>query len=310
MNNKIAIGIDIGGTKINIAAVKDSGEIVKLKKINTPANDRKELLKILIENIKIFVKEFSSYKGIGIATAGRVIFEEKKIAYTTDNLKDWDKSDLINQLSSHFSKNIYLDNDVNAALLAEINGLKDIKNKNIIFITIGTGLGGALAVDGKIVRGNTGSAGEFGHMVLYPEGRNCNCGKKGCAEQYISGKAYQKRLKEKLKESKIAVNKNSLSIDRIEIEIKKEKGLYYQVLKEMIKDLSLLLENLKNAVDYDLCILGGSFSAYDKIILKLIKEYTEEYQSKYYSRSNHKFSDHKDKAGVIGAALMVFKQSP
>lgn len=310
MNNKIAIGIDIGGTKINIAAVKSSGEIVKLKKIDTPANNRKELLKTLIENIKIFVKEFSSYKGIGIATAGRVIFEEKKIAYTTDNLKDWDQSNLINQLSKHFSKNIYLDNDVNAALLAEINDLKDIKNKNIIFITIGTGLGGALAVGEKIVRGNSGSAGEFGHMVLYPKGRNCNCGKKGCAEQYISGKAYQIRLKEKLKKNNIAVNKNSLSIVQIEREIKKEKGLYYQVLKEMIKDLSILLENLKNAFDYDLCILGGSFSAYEKIILNLIEKYTEEYQSKYYSRSKYKFSKHKDKAGVIGAALMVFKQSP
>lgn len=310
MNKKIAIGIDIGGTKINIAAVSNSGEIIELKKIDTPADNRKELLKTLIENITIFKRKFKNIQGIGIATAGRVIFNKKKIAYTTDNLKDWDQSDLFNQLSEHFSTNIYLDNDVNAALLAEINNLNDFRNENIIFITIGTGLGGALAIEGKIVRGNSGSAGEFGHMVLYPGGKNCNCGKKGCAEQYISGRAYQKRLREKFKENNITANKNTLSIARIEKEIKKEKGLYYQVLKEMIKDLSILLENLKNAVDYDLCILGGSFSAYAKIILNLIEEYTEDYQGKYYSKSKFKFSEHKDKAGVIGAAVMVFKQSP
>ncbi len=309
MKNNIAIGVDIGGTKINIAAVNEQAKIMEIKTIKTPAQDKDMLLRALIDNLKYFENKYNKIEGIGIATAGRVIFSERKIAYTTDNLKEWDQSNLYQELKKHFSTEIYLDNDVNAALISELEQIEEYRKKNIIFITIGTGLGGALAIDGEIVRGNSGSAGEFGHMVLYPGGENCNCGKKGCTEQYISGRAYQRRLKENLKAENLKINKKNLSLEKIEREIKKKKGIYYQTLENMCKDLAILLENLKNAVDYDLCILGGSFSVYQNLILKLIKQYSQTFQSKYYQKSEFKFSHYQNKAGVIGAAVMVFKEN-
>lgn len=309
MKEKIAIGVDIGGTKINIAAVDEQSQVLELKKIKTPAQDKNMLIEALIENLQYFVNKYNDIEGIGIATAGRIIFDERKIAYTTDNLKEWDQSNLYPELKKHFSAEIYLDNDVNAALNAELERIENYQNKNIIFITIGTGLGGALAVKGEIVRGNSGSAGEFGHMVLYPGGKDCNCGKKGCAEQYISGRAYQQRLKENLRAQNIQINDKNLSLEKIEREIKKEKGVYYQTLKNMSEDLAIMLENLKNAVDYDLCILGGSFSVYQDLILKLIDQYSRDFQNKYYQKSEFKFSYYQNKAGVIGAAVMVFKEN-
>ena len=309
MKDTITIGVDIGGTKINIAAVNKVGDILESKKIKTPAQDRIKLLNVLVENLNYFISKYKNIEGIGIATAGRVIFSEKKIAYTTDNLKEWDQSNLYQELKKYFSTEIYLDNDVNAALISELKAIKNYQKKNIIFITIGTGLGGALAVKGEISRGNSGSVGEFGHIILYPEGENCNCGKKGCAEQYISGRAYQRRLKKNLKNLNLEINNKNLSIEKIEREIKKEKGVYYQTLKEMSKDLALLLENLKNTIDYDLCIFGGSFSVYQDLILRFIKQYSKDYQSKYYQKSEFKFSNYKNKAGMIGAALMVFEEN-
>ncbi|MFW6251659.1 MAG: ROK family protein [Halanaerobium sp.] len=309
MKNNISIGVDIGGTKINIAALNKQSQLLDFKTIKTPSQNSEKLLAVLLENIKKFINKFDLVEGIGIATAGRVIFEEKKLAYTTDNLKEWDQSNLYQELKTHFAVPIYLDNDVNAALISELKEINNYQNKNIIFITIGTGLGGALAVNGKIIRGNSGSAGEFGHMILYPNGKQCNCGKKGCAEQYISGKAYQQRLIDKFKKENIALNKKNLSLQKIEREIKSEKGIYYQTLKEMCYDLTLLLESLKNAVDFDLCILGGSFSVYKKQILKLLKQYSTNFQEKYYVKSNYKFAKNRDKAGVIGAAIMVFKEN-
>ncbi len=309
MRDKLAIGVDIGGTKINIAVINNQGIIIEDRNIKTPAQDKKKLLEVLIDNLQYFNSKYKKIEGIGIATAGRVIFPERKIAYTTDNLKEWDQSNLYQELKKYFSTEIFLDNDVNAALISELKTIENYQMKNIIFITIGTGLGGALAVKGEISRGNSGSVGEFGHIILYPDGEDCNCGKKGCAEQYISGRAYQRRLKKNLKALNLETNNKNLSIEKIEREIKKEKGIYYQTLKEMCKDLAILLENLKNTVDYDLCIFGGSFSVYQDLILKSIKEYSRDYQNKYYQKSEFKFSDHKNKAGVIGAALMVFEEN-
>jgi glucokinase len=309
MMDKIAIGVDIGGTKINIAAVNYQGQILEVRTIKTPAQNKKQLLTVLIDNLRYFDNKYEKIEGIGIATAGRVIFSEKKLAYTTDNLKEWDQSNLYQELKKYFPTEIYLDNDVNAALISELEEVKNYKNKNIIFIAIGTGLGGALAVNGKIVRGNSGSCGEFGHMILYPGGKPCNCGKKGCAEQYISGRAYQQRLKKNLKKKNIKINNKNLSIETIEREIKNKNGIYYQTLKAMCKDLTILLENLKNAVDYDLCILGGSFSVYQDLILELLNDYSKEFQDKYYKKSKFKFSCYHNRAGVIGAALMVFKEN-
>lgn len=306
--NNLSIGIDIGGTKTNIAIITETGSIKELKKVKTTAQIPEAIKDSLIENISTLMDNYDDITGIGIASAGRVIFEDKIIGYATDNLKDWTEYPLVEKLKNKFSLPVFLDNDVNAALMAEININESIKEKynNIVFLTIGTGLGGALALNGEIIRGSTGSAGEFGHMLLYPDGEPCNCGKYGCAEQYISGKAFKRRLKEKFKENFVPFDKSDLKDDTIQSKIEKDNVLYRITLKEMTEDLSLLLENLKNSFDFDLCILGGSFSVYSEIMLEIIGKEFKKYNHKYYQEPDFIFSEMDNKAGVIGAGLLVF----
>ena len=303
-NEKLAIGIDIGGTKTNFAVIDKKGTIKELKKVKTNSQNPVAIQKSLIDNISLLMKKYNHIKGIGIASAGRVIFEDKIIGYATDNLKDWTDYPLVEKLKNKFKLPVFIDNDVNAALLAEIKLNSTIKEKynNIVFLTIGTGLGGALSFNGKIVRGNTGSTGEFGHMILYPGGKPCNCGKNGCAEQYISGKAFKKRLKENL----VSFDKNDLEDETIQNEITNDNVIYKKTLNQMTEDLTLLLENLKNSFDFDLCILGGSFSVYSEIILKIINKEFEKYNHKYYKDPTFIFSKMENKAGVIGAGMLVF----
>ena len=95
---------------------------------------------------------------------------------------------------------VYIDNDVNAALLCDLQLHPEYTTSPMIsFLSIGTGLGGAIAINGQLFRGSTGSRGEFGHMILKPGGYQCNCGNRGCTEQYISGTAYQRILEAELK---------------------------------------------------------------------------------------------------------------
>ena len=309
-NNDLAVGIDIGGTKTNIAVIDAKGNIKEMNKIKTNNDQPDKIKDSLIKHIKPLINRYKNIIGIGIASAGRVIFDKKTIGYATDNLKDWTEYPLADNLKKEFNLPILIDNDVNAALLAELK-LNDSINeryKNIIFLTIGTGLGGALAFNGEIVRGNTGSVGEFGHMVLYPKGLDCNCGKQGCAEQYISGRAYKRRLKKKLNKESDNIDKEALHDKTIEKEVFQDNVIYNNTLKEMTKDLSLLLENLKNVVDFDLCIIGGGFSVYQDKMLKIIKEEFKQYNHKYYQKPDFIFSTMGNKAGVIGAGLMIFSK--
>jgi len=305
MKNKSVIGIDIGGSKINIGTVSSKGQISNLKKIKSfsdNANKNKE--NIVTEISNIIKNESKALKGIGIATAGRIDFKQKKILYTTDNLKDWSNIDIVNILENKFNCPVYIDNDVNTALLSELEFNKFKSNSIIIFLAIGTGLGGALAINGKIIRGKSGSVGEFGHMTLYPGGKKCNCGKRGCAEQYISGSAYKKNLKNELKK----FNEEDLNISTIQKNIMAKKEPYISILKTMSHDLALLLDNLKNSLDFDICIIGGSFNVYQDIILKELDNKLKRLKYNYMDDPSIYFTKQNNKAGVVGAGLMVYKQ--
>ncbi|SRR6056297_1399213 len=304
---KLSIGIDIGGTKTNIVVIKPNGEIIEINKIKTRSDKPKKIISYLIQNINPLVNKYNNINGIGIASAGRVIFDKKIIGYATDNLKDWTEYPIVDKLKKEFELPVYIDNDVNAALLAELKLNKSIKDyNNIIFLTIGTGLGGAIAINGNVIRGNTGSVGEFGHMVLYDNGIACNCGKQGCAEQYISGIAFKERLKNKFKDCGFKIKKGDFEDETIKKEIFNEHPIYINILRKMTEDLTLLLENIKNAVDFDLAIIGGGLSVYSDIMLDIINKEFTKYNHKYYHKPDFKFSQMDNKAGVIGAGLLVF----
>ena len=305
---KLAIGVDIGGTKTKLGLINNQGEIDNTYIFPTSYLKPHKLKDDLINNIAKLIDNCNQeIAGIGIASAGRINFNEKKVVYATDNLKDWAEIPIVKIIEKEFKLPVYIDNDVNAALNCELQLNKPAVNQTIIFLTIGTGLGGALAHNNQILRGQTGSTGEFGHMILYPDGKDCNCGKKGCAEQYISGTAYKERLRKSLKNKDIYRGEEDLKTEIIKNYIIEKNEPYYSVFQNMISDLVYLLESLKNCVDYDVCIIGGGFSIYKDIILKKINEEFKKYNHKYSVKPEFIISRKGNNAGFIGAGLMVFE---
>jgi len=181
------IGIDIGGTNTDIGLVNKSGVVVARKNLKTAQySDARLFVDALVEDIQRLMLENNIKKiaGIGIgAPCGN--FYEGTIDDAA-NLNFRGKIPLKKMLETQLNVSVVLTNDANAALYGEMiyGGAKGMKN--VVMFTLGTGVGGAIAVDGKILYGSDGFAGELGHSILFPFGRKCNCGNEGCLEMYAS----------------------------------------------------------------------------------------------------------------------------
>ncbi|WP_434564369.1 ROK family protein [Thermoanaerobacterium thermosaccharolyticum] len=247
---KKVIGIDIGGTKILGGVIGSNGDLIKFKETSTDANlGRDHILKKLFGVLDDLFD--TDIEGIGIGSAGRINFNTGEVIYATDNLPGWTGINLKEIISQKYKTKTIVENDVNAAIIGE-NWVGSAKNyRDILMITLGTGVGGAIILDGKLIRGSHFSAAEIGHTILYPDGKRCNCGQNGCVEQYISGTAIYKRYNEI-----VGSNLVNSAKDVFDLYMKNDK-ISKLVVDEFIKSLSLLIFNIRNFIDPEIIILGG-----------------------------------------------------
>ena len=193
------IGIDLGGTNIAVGIVTKEGEI--LKKTSVPARaerpfdqifaDMADCIRRLLSETGISESEIAS---IGIGTPG-CIDTEKGILIFAGNFKYGKNVDYRAEMAKHFDIPVYIGNDANVAALAEVRAGAAKGVKNAVMITLGTGVGGGIIIDGKIFEGAYSAAGELGHIVLVSDGEPCSCGRKGCWEAYASVTALVRQTK-------------------------------------------------------------------------------------------------------------------
>lgn len=203
MKTKGAICLDIGGSFIKYGIITKDGELLNSDKEKTCATGVKSLTEQVFGIIEKLVKLFGDGEiaGIGISSAGQVDHKTGKIIYATENLPEWTGVELGKIVSERFKLKCHVENDVNAAALGELYYGNGKGHDNFICLTIGTGIGGALIQFGELVHGATGSAGEIGHMIIRTDGRKCNCGNRGCYEQYASVIALKREIIKKLGKS-------------------------------------------------------------------------------------------------------------
>ena len=185
--NTYSIGIDIGGTNTDIGLVRDDGRC--LAKKNLPTNkyyDASVYVSDICDKIKDLIgeNEVTAIDGIGIAAPAGNFYTGCIENATNLNFKG--VIDLAAMFHDHLDVPVVVSNDANAAAYGELvyGGAKGMKH--FVMFTLGTGVGSGIVVDGKLVHGKTGGAGELGHAILIPEGRPCGCGRKGCLETYTS----------------------------------------------------------------------------------------------------------------------------
>jgi glucokinase len=189
-----AIGIDVGGTKVLGGVVTAGGEILATARRDTP----REGGRALTEAIANFATELSQQypvDSIGVSAAG-FISSDRKTMLATPNISNWNGVNLVAELTEILHKKIVLENDANAAAWGEFKFGAGRGRNDLMMLTLGTGVGGGLILDGAVFRGAFGIGAELGHMRLIADGQLCGCGIRGCLEQYASGSALMRHARE------------------------------------------------------------------------------------------------------------------
>ena len=292
---KNVLAFDIGGTKIasGIVEINKTGyKIYDYQKIETPKN-KDGVIQKLIELI-VYYQRDNSFKNIGVSFAGQVDSQNDIVVFAPC-IKGWNNDNLKKIIKEKTGKNVEIDNDVKCFALGENKFGQTKKYKNAVYLTIGTSIGGAIEIDGKLYRGANNIAGEFGHMVLIYNGKKCSCGSRGCLKQYVSGgaieKLYYKLYGKRKKAKEIAFG----SINGVKRDQK--------VIKEISLYLSAGLVSIINTINPEIIVIGGSVVK-QKEILDLAKKDTLKKVLIPARKTKIVRSSLGDEAMLIGAALL------
>ena len=189
-----AIGIDVGGTKVLGGVVTASGEILATARRDTPREGGRALTEA-IANVATELAQQFPVESIGVSAAG-FITSDRQTMLATPNISNWNGVNLVNELTEILHKKIVLENDANAAVWGEFKFGAGRGRNDLMMLTLGTGVGGGLILDGAVFRGAFGIGAELGHIRLIPDGQLCGCGIRGCLEQYASGSALMRHARE------------------------------------------------------------------------------------------------------------------
>ena len=312
---KYYIGIDIGGTNISTGVTDDDCNIVGRSKIKTDSGrPYPEVIEDIIESVKLAAEDakidMEDVKWIGAGCPGTCNCDTGVVEYS--NNLHWDNAPLRDDIEKAFGKKTYIDNDANAAAFGAYLAGAAKGSKNAVVITLGTGVGAGIIINGKIFSGTNFAGGEIGHTVIVVDGYQCTCGRKGCFETYASATGLVRMTKEALEqhpESRIAqlVEADGRVSARTAFNAAKMMDDVGQaVVDRYINALACGIANTINVFQPDiLCIGGGVCNEGDNLLVPLKKLVAEQ----IYSKNSSKNTDIcicslGNDAGIIGAAML------
>lgn len=193
MSEQLAIGIDIGGTKVAAGVVDTAGHILARARRRTPSRDPEHLVDVVSEIVRQLLSDHD-VQAIGVGAAGFVDADRRTVLFAP-NLA-WRDTPLRDEIAARIDLPVVVENDANAAAWGEYRFGAGEQLPDVVLLTVGTGIGCGLVFDGRLYRGRFGIAGEPGHMRVVPGGRACGCGNLGCWEQYASGTALVRAARE------------------------------------------------------------------------------------------------------------------
>jgi len=278
--SRFIVGVAITNSSIKIAETNLEAKVHKQKIFPIYNLIGKSFIAYLLKSITQFLKEYSDLKkciGISIISPG-IIDVDKGIIYENTKLK-FKNIPLKEIVEKRFKLKTWLENDANAIALAEKQFGVYKKYKNLIYITIGDGVGAGIIVNGNIVRGNCGGTGEFGHTSIDRNGRHCDCGNRGCLENYVNWPAIYSKVSSSLAQGKhtMMLELAKGDIDRITPSIfryalKKDDQLAKKIMEDIATYLATGIVNLVNLLNPDMIILGGKVAYDNHFLLSQVKK--------------------------------------
>lgn len=280
--SSVAIGVDIGGTKVSAGVVESAtGSVLHHVRYDTPdrTTSPRVVEDVIVDAVTAVLEWAGSQgrevSGVGIGAAGFVSAGGSTVVFAPH--LSWRDEPLRDRLTDRLDMPVFIDNDANAAAWAEYRFGAGRGEERIVMVTLGTGIGGGMVTDGVIDRGRNGLAGEFGHMQVVPDGHRCECGNRGCWEQYSSGRALRREALELMQQGGpyaaglericggdparldgIAISRAARAGDRTATELLGDVGRW----------LGIGLANLAAALDPGRFVIGGGVSQTGDLLLE------------------------------------------
>ena len=312
------IGVDLGGTNIKCGLVSKNGNIIIKEEIRSNAGKGPDaVVKQILKGIKLVMKENrDKVIGVGIGSPGVVIHKSGSVE-NPPNFPGWKKVSLAKLITKEIQKEVHLENDANAAAIGELIFGAGKSLRNFIMVTLGTGVGGGLIIDGKIYHGENGAAGEIGHVSIDGNGPKCNCGSFGCIEAYVGNQYLINRVKGELQIKRNSLIHNLLAVKGTELSPKliheaAQLGDPYakSVIKEVGSNIGIALASIVNLLDVTNVVIGGGVSGFGipmfNATSKMLKERV---LTSLKSKVKVVPAKLKNEAGILGASALVFYNS-
>jgi glucokinase len=320
MQNGLVVGVDVGGTKVAAGLVDSTGTIHVRSRTPMVANDADLGLAAVAEAIRQLISESHAKSGpgaprgipaIGICAPGP-LNPITGVIINPPNLPAWHNFPLATEVARIYEVPVAVDNDANAAALAEAKWGAGRGYRNVFYATIGTGIGTGVVFDGKIYYGRTGSAAEGGHMGIDAKGPLCPCGKRGCIELLASGPAIARNARHKLADSpeSLPLKMAGGDLQAVTSEIVAQGYVAgdlvaKKVLDETLDLLAYWLGNIVDLLEPDVIVIGGGVSAMLAPFLGEIRDrWTGATLNPYPHQIPVVLAHYKEDAGIAGAAAL------
>lgn len=317
--DKKLIGIDLGGTTVKFAILTPEGEIQQRWAEDTNINDDgahivPDIIESINHHLSMYQMDAGDFSGIGMGSPGSIDYANGTVTGAF-NL-NWDNTvNVKKEIEAGVGINVNLENDANVAALGEAWKGAGNNAENVVFVTLGTGVGGGIIMNNQILHGIAGSAGEIGHITIDKHGYKCTCGKVGCLETVSSATGIV-RVARDMSEEFAGTSKLKQMLDEGEevtaktvFDSAREKDtLGLRIVERVCDDLGYALAMLGNSLNPSYIVIGGGVSAAGELLLNTVRKYFEKYTFPNVKNTTKvELATLGNEAGVIGAASLVVK---
>ncbi len=309
----VIIAIDLGGTNLRMGVVKELGEVIHWKKQPTPEDSESiiQLIQGLVEDgLSICTVAGYNVVSIGISTGGRVDFKRGIIVASTELISGWTNIPLKEIIEARFNIPTFVDNDGNCFAVAEKRFGKAKLLDNFIAVVLGTGIGGGIYVDGRLLRGSNNFASEIGHVSVDADGPQCSCGGQGCIELFASGSGIARWASENPLLRNLVGDKGELTSKIISEAAKAGDSSAVALLKAAGRRLGVAMAGLVNIFNPESIIISGSLLELEHTFLEEFKKTVMQIAMKSNTRELQiDSSDFPQEGGILGAAALAFEEA-
>lgn len=309
----LTVGVDVGGTSVRAGLVDAAGSVLDLRRTATPSGGA-ALEDAIVGIVRELVTAHGGVGATGLAVAGFVSHDRRHVGFSPH--LPWRGVAVAERIEGRLGLPVVLEHDANAAALAEHRFGVASGGGVVLLVVLGTGIGGALLVDGELFRGAHGVAPELGHLRLVPDGRPCACGKRGCWERYCSGTGLVTTALELLAANgatsgllarEIRGDPRRLSGHRVALAARKGDPLALAAMAELARWLGEGLALVADVFDPEIVVIGGGVSESAPLFLDEAREHyaAQVTGSGYRSLARIRTAQLGAEAGIVGAALLA-----